>query len=189
MTKHGFFGFIVLVIISGAGIYFVNSKTRAQELKVREAKLVLQSGSFVNINNKRVSTDTEVPSGTLLETFDDKEVEVLINPVGKLVLAENSKALLTYNGTEAYVVLQKGCAVLYIEKAMTGSIKTDERTKTVSEAKERTSLEVCSEKRIGGVLLWSAVGAPAAGILLLNASGTAVKPPEVASVSRAADIR
>lgn len=122
-------------------------------------------------NDEMRDERASIASGSRLETSAKAEASVLINGVGNLQLEKRTRVVLSYTERETSVILENGCATLWVEPGMKGSLKAKTEEKTIENNKRKNSIEICAEKGAGGVLLWSALGA---GGLAALAGGTAM---------------
>ena len=185
--KKRCFAFLICfaVVIGLSAAYFLRpDSSQARNSPETKAVVLVKEGSFVYVNEEKITSDAPVSTGSIIQTSKSAGVEVTIGSIGDLLLEKKSKASLQYYGREANVILEEGCAILWLEAGMSGGIKTGGRQKYNRCCRLRTSIEACADRGAGGILLWSAaIAGGGTGIVLLD------QGEETASASRLADLR
>lgn len=165
---------ILLTVAACVGLNFTRAQAKLPPKD--EARVTIKKGSAVFINDAQI-TEINVPiaSGSKLETSVKDEAAVLINGVGRLQLEKRTRVILNYTNRETSVFLENGCATLWVEPGMKGSLKSKTEEKLVENNKEVNSIEICADRRFGGILLWSALGA--GGALASSFGSSAMEKP------------
>lgn len=159
-----------------------------------EARVIIKKDAAVFINGgKMTDENSSIASGSKLETSATAEAQVLIKGVGKLQLEKRTRVLLSYDERETSVYLETGCATLWVEPGMKGSLKAKDAEKTIENNRKTNSIEICADRRIGGILLWNAFGANSGTALIGGTTaavvgGVIVLQPGVGSASSVSDL-
>ncbi len=102
--------------------------------------------------------------------------------------------MLNYDEHETGVFLETGCATLWVEPGMKGFLRAKDAEKKIEDNRNRNSIEICADRRIGGILLWNAFGMNGGSAALIGGtaavvSGVIVIQPGVGSASSVSDLR
>jgi len=193
------------VSILSAGLFLIGAAFFCLKFSTADAKMPLpkndatvttKKDSTVFINGDKMTDESRsIASGSTLETSATAEAQVLINGVGKLQLEKRTRVLLSYDERETSVFLETGCATLWVEPGMKGSLKAKDAEKKIENNRKTNSIEICADRRIGGILLWNAFGVNGGGTALVGgtaavvAGGVILIQPNVASASSVTDLR
>ena len=162
---------------------------------VNGATVTIKKDAAVYINgDKMIEESSTISSGSKLETAATAEAQVLIGRVGRLQLEKRTRVLLNYDERETSVFLETGCATLWVEPGMKGLLKAKDAEKKIEDNRKRNSIEICADRRIGGILLWNAFGVNGGGAALIGGTaavvaGVIVIQPSVGSASSVSDLR
>ena len=191
--------FAVLSLAVFASFYLETPATEAKFPPKDEASIKIKKGSFVFVdNNKMTEESRSISSGSTIETTKTADAQILIGDAGTLQLEKRTRVRLNYTARETLVILENGCATLWVEAGMKGSIKTDDDEKSIENNRRKNSIEICSDKRIGGILLWNTLGATAAAAAAGGttaarepkaSAGVFFPNPAVASASSTSDLQ
>lgn len=120
------------LIIALLQVYVLADATRpgaattsaAESASVLYGKLDLPGSRLIYVNGNSVASGTTIFSGAQLQTPADTEATILLESVGQVYVAPDSKLTLTFDRTSVDVTVESGNAVLSTKEGVNGTVRS-----------------------------------------------------------------
>lgn len=128
------------------------------------ATIILRNDKTVLVNGQKTTSGSAISSGARIETQNGAEAEVRILPVGTLKIFPKTNLAITFNNKSINVMVQKGCASLFIARSYQGTLTLPNGERKISQAATAADeLNSCDDEVAGGIV---AAGSPIPGVSL-----------------------
>lgn len=157
--------FVVLQVYVQADLLATRSNGGATATAAQPSagRLTTRGNNPVTVNGNTAHSGDSVFSGQQIQTPDGTGASVQLPGLGKVDLAPNTGATITFGAGKITVTLLSGCVVLSTNKGTAGSVESGGAEIAHTDPSKNSSVDVCTSKTPGAAPIVGAGAAAAAG--------------------------
>ncbi|MFL6230481.1 MAG: hypothetical protein ACJ741_17045 [Pyrinomonadaceae bacterium] len=158
-----FLALAVLQVYVQAALFDTTPKAAApaaQGAQPMSGRLMTRGDKPVTVNGNSAKSGETIFSGQQIQTPDGVGATVTLPGLGRVEIAPNTNATITFENGRLDVNVVSGCVVLHTDKGVAGSVETAGGATQHTDASKASSVDTCVGKKLGAA---GAAGGPAAG--------------------------